>query len=72
MMTVDEFSNLAKGDMIEGPSLFPRISVEPVVLLTTLKTNRRAEFVVSWMGVTIGRWVCSNKGGNLEWQTPTA
>jgi hypothetical protein len=68
MIRVDDFKDLMAGDQIEGPSLFKRLTDEPVVLLTVLKTKSRAEFVASYAGVALGRWVCSIVNGALQWQ----
>lgn len=70
MISVDDFKDLEQGDQIEGPPLFKMLSEEPVVLLTVLKTKIRAEFVASFEGVTLGRWVCILLStGELQWQT---
>lgn len=70
MISVQEFKDLGQGDQIEGPPLFKVLSGEPVVLLTVLKTKTRAEFVASFEGVTLGRWVCALVNGDeLRWQT---
>lgn len=70
MISVQEFKDLEQGDQIEGPPLFKVLSEEPVVLLTVLKTKKRAEFVASFEGITLGRWTCILvEGGELQWQT---
>jgi len=69
MLKVDDFNNLKVGDVIEGEQLFSKLSDEPVLLTTVFKKKTRAEFVVSYMEVTLGRWVCLLVGDKLQWQT---
>lgn len=69
MLTVKDFKDLEVGDQIEGPSIIKRLSKEPVVLLTVLKTKSRAEFVASFHGITLGRWVALLRNEELQWQT---
>ncbi|CAA2141492.1 hypothetical protein [Hyphomicrobium sp. ghe19] len=69
MLSIEEFKDLEVGDQIEGPALFKVLTDEPVVMLTALKTKTRAEFVASFDGVTLGRWVCILSNGELQWQT---
>jgi len=68
MISAKEFHGLSAGDQIEGPPLLQKLSDEPIVLLTVLKTKSRAEFVASFQGIALGRWVCSLVDGELKWQ----
>lgn len=56
------------GDQIEGPPLFRTLSDEPVVLLTVVKSDAHAEFVMSWKNVAMGRCSCDLLRGELLWQ----
>jgi hypothetical protein len=65
---MEEFEGLSVGDLIEAVPLFPALGPEPVVLRTSRKAHDKAEFVVTYHGVTLGRWVAQRdtKGG-LTW-----
>lgn len=67
-LTVEQFNALERGDQIEGPPLFARLTDEPVVMLTVLKSDEHAEFVMSYMGVSMGRCSCDLIQGELLWQ----
>lgn len=70
MLTVEQFDDLQVGDQIEVGQIFGRLTQEPVVLLASQKRKdgQVMEFVVTYLGVTLGRWCCFRKGGALEWQ----
>ena len=68
MLNLEQFEGLAVGDLIEAVPLFPAIAPEPVVLRTATKSHDSADFVVTYHGVTLGRWNArrGSKGG-LKW-----
>ncbi|MEJ6846732.1 hypothetical protein [Sinorhizobium fredii] len=70
MLTLEQFESLEVGDQIETVAVFPKLSHEPVVLRTVEKTKdgNRIDFVVTYFGVTLGRWVCSREQEALKWQ----
>jgi len=69
MMTIEQFDSLEVGDLIETSPVFKALSDEPLVLHVVLKEDDKAEFVVTYMGVTLGRWSCGKVNGELEWVT---
>ena len=70
MLTLSDFEALAVGDMIETVPLFPALSDEKALLRTTTKSFEKADFVVTYQGVTLGKWTAERdtKGG-LKWLT---
>ena len=70
MLTLEEFDSIEVGDQIEAGPLLPALSDEPLLLNTVLESEARdhKEFVVTWHGVTLGRWSCTNRKGVLKWQ----
>jgi hypothetical protein len=74
MLTVEEFNSLEVGDLIETGPIFKALSDDPVILHTAKieedgGDRSRVEFMVTYMGVTLGRWSCNRKGEELEWET---
>lgn len=69
MISLDQFNDLEAGDLIETVSIFPALTTETVTLITDKKTNDHAEFVVTYLGITLGRWTCVKKNGGLVWKT---
>ena len=69
MITAEQFAGLEVGDLIETVSIFPALTADPVTLITDKKTENRAEFVVTFVGITLGRWTCDMKEGVLTWKT---
>ena len=69
MLTVSEFKSLDVGDQVEAAPMFPALSRDPIVLATAQRSESgdRREFVVTYMGITVGRWVCICKDGVLSW-----
>lgn len=72
MLTIEQFNDLEVGDLIETGPIFKALSDEPVVLHTVEKKDNgnRLEFLVTYFGVTLGRWSCTRKDGELVWETP--
>ena len=69
MLSPEEFDKLEIGDQIETRGLFVKMSPEPVVMRLDKRTDTLAEFVVTYFGVTLGRWKCSKEGEALSWAT---
>ncbi|MCL4743852.1 MAG: hypothetical protein KJZ83_00405 [Burkholderiaceae bacterium] len=71
MLTVEQFEALEVGDLIETSPVFCALSDETVVLHTVVRDEKtdRLEFVVTYFGVTLGRWACTRKNGELVWET---
>lgn len=68
MLTVEEFDSLEVGDHVETASIWPRLTAEPVILQTAEVKPDRKEFVVTFCGITLGRWACvKNPKGELKW-----
>ena len=70
MLTAEQFDMLDVGDVIEAVPLFPKLDEEPVRLKTAKrsKSGAKVDFVVTYMGVTLGRWTCAKSNGELKWQ----
>ena len=68
MLNLEEFEKLEIGDQIETRGLFPKVDQEPVVLRLAARDVNSLEFVVTYFGVTLGRWKSSNKEGALSWE----
>lgn len=66
-MTLEEFQSLEVGDQVETVAIMPALSEEPVILQTVGVQPDRKEFVATYHGITLGRWVCTNKEGALTW-----
>jgi hypothetical protein len=69
MLTRTQFAELAVGDLVETSAMLPKLSEEPVVLRLTDKTAEKATFVVTYFGVTLGRWIAKLGKGGVEWST---
>ena len=70
MLTIEEFDSLQVGDQVEGVAIFPALASEPAMLRTAVHEDDRAEFVVTYFGVTIGRWTAQKNDGGLKWTHP--
>lgn len=69
MLSLDEFDGLSVGDVVEAlGGLFPKLGQEPVKLRVKKKEADRADFVVTYFGVTLGSWACTRKEGVLTWE----
>lgn len=69
MLTVEQFETIEVGDQIEAGNVFKRLNDEPIVLLAAAVRSDAIEFVVTYIGITLGRWVCYRKKDRLEWLT---
>jgi hypothetical protein len=67
VLTREEFDTLAVGDLVETRGLFPKLSPEPVVLRVGDRGKEHVDFVATYFGVTLGKWVCVAKEGELKW-----
>ncbi len=67
MLTIEEFDSLEVGDQIATAPLFPALTPDDIMLRTTHKASDRAEFVVTFLGVTLGKWVAQKSQGGLSW-----
>ncbi len=67
MMTVEEFESLEVGDHIETVAPLPTLTKETIILQTAQVSKSKKEFVVTYCGMTLGRWVCTLTKGNLKW-----
>lgn len=72
MLTLEQFRSLEVGDLIETSPLLGGLLDDPVILLTDKRVEKpdRLEFVVTYLGITLGRWTCTHKNGELVWITP--
>lgn len=74
MLTIEEFDSLEVGDHVETEPLFRALTSDPVTLRTEKIEQQgqktRIEFVVTFVGITLGRWTCTKLGGALTWSTP--
>jgi hypothetical protein len=67
MLTREEAQGLEVNDLIEVSPIFPALGKEPVLLRVAQVAQDRAEFVVTYFGVTIGKWVCQFGKEELQW-----
>jgi len=70
MLSLEDFESLQIGDQIEAPGLFQSLDrTEPVALCVNAIEGDVKSFLVTYFGVTLGRWKCTKKGETLSWQT---
>lgn len=69
MLTVEQFDALEKGDLVELGPLLKGLTDDPVTLYTDKREGDRQDFVVTYMGITLGRWTATKTGGEIKWQT---
>jgi len=71
MLTIEQFQDLEVGDLVETVPLFKGLCDDPITLYTAERDekNDRLEFVVTYLGITLGRWSCTRKDGELMWDT---
>ena len=67
MMTIEEFDSLGVGDQIKTVPLFPALAEDEVVLRVATKKSDEADFVITYFGVTLGRWTAKKSKGALSW-----
>ena len=70
MLSLEQFESLKEGDTIEAPGLFQNLDPSEPVALTVneIKGDAKA-FLVTYFGVTLGRWTCTRKEETLSWRT---
>jgi hypothetical protein len=68
LLTPEEFGQLKVDDTVEADGLFPPLSKEPMVLRVAERSETKIEFVVTYFGVTLGRWQAENDQGRLTWR----
>jgi hypothetical protein len=67
MLTSEEFESLEVGDHISTTALFPALASEAITLRTAEKHPNSASFVVTYLGITVGRWQVTKNQGGLAW-----
>jgi hypothetical protein len=68
MLTNEEFDSLEVGDHVETYPLFPGLTRDLVVLQVIGVQDGSREFMATYCGITIGRWLCIKCQGGLKWQ----
>ena len=68
LLTPEEFGQLKVDDTIETTGLFPPLSKEPLVLKVAERSETKVDFVVTYFGVTLGRWQAENDQGRITWR----
>jgi len=68
MLSVDEFDGLKVGDEIEADGLFTPLTKEPLVLRVYGRGQNAIDFVVTYFGVTLGKWHASKDKGSVSWR----
>jgi hypothetical protein len=68
VVSVDELDAMKVGDEIEADGLFPPLSKEPLVLRASARTEDSVDFVVTYFGVTLGKWQATQDGGSVKWK----
>jgi hypothetical protein len=69
MLSMEDFDLLEVDDVIEAPGLFPGLDViEPIKLRCTVIGPAYKDFVVTYFGVTLGKWNCKKEASGLTWK----
>jgi hypothetical protein len=69
MMTAEEVDSLSIGDLVEIGTIFPLLGDEPLVMRTAERNPDGATvFVVTYFGITVGRWEATKNEGGLSWK----
>lgn len=71
MLSIEQFESLEAGDLVETSPLLAGLNDEKVLLHTQpveAGSNRR-DFIATYMGVTLGTYVCIREGDTLKWQS---
>ena len=56
--------------MIEAPGLFQNLDRRSRWCSASTRIEGDVKsFLVTYFGVTLGRWKCTRKGGDVSWQT---
>ena len=70
MLTNEEFDDLQVGDEVQGVAIFPALTDEVAMLRTAEIDGDKKVFVVTYLGITLGRWTAQNNKGGLQWECP--
>ena len=68
LLSKDEFDELKLDDTVEVAGLFPPLTKEPLVLRVAERTVDKIDCVVTYFGVTLGRWRATQDQGTVKWQ----
>jgi len=71
MLTGEELDSLKIGDLVEVDPIFPALSNENVVMRTAERPGSIGDtvvFVVTYFGITIGRWEATKNAGGVSWK----
>ena len=66
-LTPETFEAVAVGDIIDAAGLFQGVTAQPVKLRAAAREADKIDFVVTYFGVTLGRWTCRKIDGGLTW-----
>jgi hypothetical protein len=67
MLTIAEFDAINVGDQVSVAEIFGALSDEKIIMTTRQKDEDKAEFVATYFGVTLGRWVATKVGDDIVW-----
>ena len=67
MLTMEEFDDLQVGDEVEGVAIFPALTDEVAMLRTAEIDGDKKVFVVTYLGITLGRWTAQKNQGGIQW-----
>ena len=69
-LDLDNFDAVGVGETVEASGVFPRLAPdEPLKLRAAAREEHKIEFVVTYFGVTLGRWTYLRDEGKLQWRT---
>jgi len=68
-LTMDNFDAVGVGEYVDAPGVFKGLADEPLKLRAAAREEHKIEFVVTYFGVTLGRWKCLRNEEKLQWQT---
>ena len=68
MLSLEDFDLILVGDQVQTAPLMPGMTKEPVTLRAAERTSTKIEFVVTYLGVTLGRWKAHKDGDGIKWQ----
>ena len=71
MLSLEDFESLNDDDIVEAPGLFLALDKDEPIKLRVRPHGRVGDslmFVVTYFGVTLGRWTCTKTGAELTWQ----
>jgi hypothetical protein len=68
MLDLEEFTALQVGDVIEARTLIRRLApLDPTKLTVVDRSTTMVAFLVTFLGITLGKWKCNLKSGALSW-----